>query len=193
MENTGMGCSMPKIRIILAALLLLATIQSTYFFLCIKNVNFIAWITFNACAVANITFLIGFILFLLFRNRTVLYMAILPLFFFGTCGLYVFPWSGMHIIPQIGHIIMTLNLIVIITDLYKEKDFKAGATGLLIGVFVFAWFLGFQQNYVYRHMDEFQRIIGFPKQQNPDLNSGDPRLQGGAYGALADQRKIEYR
>jgi hypothetical protein len=173
-------------------LLLLATIQSTYFFLCIKNVNFIAWITFNACAVANITFLVGFILFLIFRNRTVMYMAILPLFFFGTCGLFVFPWSGMHIIPQIGHIIMTLNMIVIITDLYKEKDFKAGATGLLIGTFVFAWFLGLQQNYVYRHMDEFQRIIGFPEPKNPSLNSEAPRPQGGACGALAGQRRIEY-
>jgi len=121
-----------------------------------------------------------------------MYMAILPLFFFGTCGLFVFPWSGMHIIPQIGHIIMTLNMIVIITDLYKEKDFKAGATGLLIGTFVFAWFLGLQQNYVYRHMDEFQRIIGFPEPKNPSLNSEAPRPQGGACGALAGQRRIEY-
>ncbi len=156
---------MSKIRIFLAILLFLATIQGTYFFLYIKKINLIAWITFNACAVANITFLIGFILFLLFRNRTVMYMAILPLFFFGTGGLFVFPWSGMNIIPQIVHIIMTLNIIVILIDLYREKDFKAGATGLLLGVFIFAWFLAFQQKYVYSHMDEFQRIIGFLQQK----------------------------
>ena len=169
-EDQLMGYTMSWIRMILAMLLLLATIQGASFFLCIKKVNVIAWITFNACAVANITFLIGFVLFLLFRNRTVMYMAILPLFFFGTGGLFVFPWSGMNIIPQIAHIIVTLNMIVLLIDLYREQDFKAGATGLLIGVFVFAWFLAFQQQYVYSHMDEFQRTIGFPQQKNPSLN-----------------------
>ena len=98
------------IGIILAILLLLATIQSTFFFLVVMKVKFVEWIVFNACAPSNITFLIGFALFLLFKNRTVLYMAILPMFFFGVLGLFVFPWNGVNIILQIGHMLMTLNI-----------------------------------------------------------------------------------
>ena len=55
------------IGIIFAVLLLLAIIQSTFFFLIVMKVKLIEWIVFNACAPSNITFLIGFVLFLLFK------------------------------------------------------------------------------------------------------------------------------
>jgi hypothetical protein len=145
--------------IILAILLLLATMQSTFFFLFIMKTKFVEWIAFNACAPANITFLIGFVLFLLFKDRTVLHMAILPMFFFGVLGLFVFPWKGVNIIPQVGHIIMALNIGWIVLVTLITYDYKAATIGMLLGIVVFSVFIGFQQNYVATHPEDFKRIL----------------------------------
>ena len=154
---------MNKTGITLAILLLLVTIQSTFFFLGMLKVKFVEWIVFNACAPSNITFLIGFILFLLFKDRTVLHMAILPMFFFGVLGLIVFPWSGMNIIPQIAHIIMTLNVGWLVFVTFKTNDYKAATVGMLLGIVIFSVFIGFQQNYVATHPEDFKRIMQIEK------------------------------
>jgi hypothetical protein len=149
--------------IILAILLLVATMQSTFFFLFIMKTKFAEWIVFNACAPANITFLIGFVLFLLFKDRTVLHMAILPMFFFGVLGLFVFPWKGVNIIPQVGHIIMALNIGWAILVTLKTYDYKAATIGMLFGIAVFSVFIGFQQQYVAMHPEDLQRILHIEK------------------------------
>ena len=151
------------IGIILAILLLLATIQSTFFFLVIMKVKFVEWIVFNACAPSNITFLIGFALFLLFKDRTVLHMAILPMFFFGVLGLFVFPWKGANIFPQIGHTIMALNIGWAIFITLNTHDYKAATIGMLLGIVVFSVFIGFQQQYVATHPEDFKKILQFEK------------------------------
>jgi hypothetical protein len=150
---------MNKIGIILAVLLLLATIQSTFYFFGTLKVRFVEWIVFNTCAPSNITFLIGVALFLLLKDRTVMHMAILPMFFFGVGGLIVFPWSGMNIIPQIGHIIMALNIGWTIFVTLRTTDYKAATVGLLLGIAVFSFFIAFQQNYVASHPADFKRIM----------------------------------
>lgn len=151
------------IGIILAALLLLATIQSTFFFLVVIKVKCIEWIVFNACAPSNITFLIGFVLYLLFKDRTVLHMAILPMFFFGVLGLFVFPWNGVNIIPQIGHMLMTLNIGWAVLITLHTHDYKAATIGMLLGIVVFSVFIGFQQQYVATHPEDFKKILQFEK------------------------------
>ena len=156
---------MHLIGIILAVLLLLATIQSTFFFLVVMKVKCIEWIVFNACAPSNITFLIGFALFLLFKDRTVLHMAILPMFFFGVLGLFVFPWNGVNIIPQIGHMLMALNIGWAIFVTFNTHDYKAASTGMLLGIAVFSVFIGFQQHYVATHLDDFKKILNIEKSQ----------------------------
>jgi tryptophan-rich sensory protein len=114
---------------------------------------------FNACAPSNITFLIGFALFLLFKDRTIIHTAILPMFFFGVGGLIVFPWSGMNILPQIGHMIMALNIGWTIFATLKTADYKAATVGLLLGIAVFSFFIAFQQNYAAAHPVDFKRIM----------------------------------
>jgi hypothetical protein len=151
------------IEIILAILLLLATIHSTFFFLIVMKVKLIEWVVFNACAPSNITFLIGFALFLLFKDRTVLHMAILPMFFFGVLGLFVFPWNGVNIIPQVGHILMTLNIGWAILITLQTHDYKAATIGMLLGIVVFSVFIGFQQQYVATHPEDFKKILQFEK------------------------------
>jgi hypothetical protein len=151
------------IGIILAILLLLATMQSTFYFLVIMKVKFVEWIVFNACAPSNITFLIGFALFLLFKDRTVLHMAILPMFFFGVLGLFVFPWKGVNIFPQIGHMLMALNIGWAVLVTFNTHDYKAATLGMLLGIAVFSVFIGFQQQYVATHLDDFKRILQLEK------------------------------
>jgi hypothetical protein len=96
---------------------------------------------FNACAPSNITFLIGFILYLFFKDRTVLHIAILPMVFFGVGGLIVFPWSRMSIIPQISHIIMAFNIGWTIFITIKTDDYKTATIGLLLGTAIFSFFI----------------------------------------------------
>ena len=150
---------MKRIQTILAGLLLLLTIQSSYFFLVMKEVPFLTWICFNACAVANFTFLVGFMVFLVKGNKTIMYVAILPLFFFGTGGLFVFPWDKMFLIAQISHLTMTINMILTVWIAFKKKDFQQTTIGLLLGTFIFSLFIGFQQNYVSENYPEFKKIM----------------------------------
>lgn len=150
---------MDKIGVILAILLLLVTIQATFYFLGRLKVKMIEWIVFNACAPSNITFLVGFILYLLFKDRTVLHIAILPMVFFGVGGLIVFLWSGMNIIPQISHIIMAFNIGWTIFITIKTDDYKTATIGLLLGIAIFSFFIGFQQNYAATHPEDFKRIL----------------------------------
>lgn len=151
---------MIKVGIILAVLLLLVTINSTYFFLGVSKVSFVEWIVFNACAPSNIAYLIGFIIFLATKDRTVLHAAILPLFFFGGLGLFLFPWSGFNLIAQFSHIIMVLNIAWVLYGTVSAGDYKAAALGLLIGIVVFAPFINYQEMYAYTHPEAFQKILG---------------------------------
>ena len=148
-----------KISIILAVLLLLISIQSSAFYFVKLKVKFIEWLFFNPCATSNIVFLIGFSLFLFKGDRTLLHLAILPMFFFGTLGMFFLPWAGMNIIPQVGHIIMTLNIALTIYTTFTASDFKTASVGFIIGIVIFAPFIAFQQTYTRNHPDDFHRIL----------------------------------
>ncbi|HEX2954945.1 MAG TPA: hypothetical protein VHR47_13325 [Bacillota bacterium] len=151
---------MKAVEIVLAVLLLLVTLNSTYFFLVVRHVKPIEWLVFNACAPANFAFLVGFIVYLIFKDRTLLHAALLPLFFFGGLGLFLFPWSGYNLIAQFSHVIMTLNIAVTLYTTFRTGDFKAATLGLFLGILIFAPFIGFQQNYTNSHKDAMGRILG---------------------------------
>ncbi len=120
---------MLKLGIGLAVVLLLVTINSTYFFLGVSKVKPIEWIVFNACAPSSIAYLIGFVIFLVTKNRIALHIGILPLFFFGGLGLFLFPWSGYNLIAQFSHVIMVLNMAWAVYGTLSTGDYKAVAWG----------------------------------------------------------------
>lgn len=151
---------MLKLGIGLAVMLALVTLNSTYFFLGVSKVKLVEWLVFNACAPSSIAYLIGFVIFLLTGSRIALHISILPLFFFGGLGLFLFPWSGYHLIAQISHLIMVLNMLWALYTTITTGDYKAVALGLLIGIGIFAPFIGYQQSYVNSHPEDFQRILG---------------------------------
>jgi len=156
---------MLKLGIGLAVVLLLGAINSTYFFLGVSKVKPIEWIVFNACAPSSIAYLIGFAIFLLTKNRIALHIGILPLFFFGGLGLFFFPWSGYNLIAQFSHVIMVLNMLWAVYGTLSTGDYKAAVLGLLIGIGIFAPFIGYQQSYVNTHPEDFQRILGVSSEE----------------------------
>ncbi len=151
---------MLKLGTVLAVFLLLVTINSTYFFLGVSKVKPIEWLVFNACAPSSIAYLIGFVIFLLTKNRILLNVSVLPLFFFGGLGLLLFPWSGYNLIAQFSHIIMVLNMVWGIYTTFGTGDYKAAALGLLIGIGIFSPFINYQQTYANTHPEACQRILG---------------------------------
>jgi hypothetical protein len=148
-----------KLSMVLAVLLMIVTIQSSVFYFVKLKVRFVEWFYFNPCATSNIVFLIGFTLYLFKGDRTLLHLAILPMFFFGTLGMFFLSWSGMNIIPQVGHTIMTLNITLTLFITLIRGDFKAAALGLTTGIIVFAPVIAFQQIYVCNHPNDFNRIL----------------------------------
>lgn len=151
---------MLKLGIGLAVALLLVTVNSTYFFLGVSKVKPVEWLVFNACAPSSIAYLIGFVIFLITKNRIALHIGILPLFFFGGLGLLLFPWSGYNLIAQFSHVIMVLNMAWAVYGTLSTGDYKAAALGLLIGIGIFAPFINYQQTYAYTHPEAFQKILG---------------------------------
>jgi hypothetical protein len=144
---------------ILALLLLLVTIQGSVYYLVVRKVKIIEWLFFNACSPSNLTYLIGFLIYLITRDMTLLYLGILPMFFFGTLGMFVISWKGMNIIPQIGHIIMTLNIIWLVVFTFIDNSYKYATIGLLLSILIFTVFIGLQQNYIRSHQEDFERIL----------------------------------
>lgn len=151
---------MNKSGIILAVLLLLVTANSMYYFFGVAKVSFVQWAVFNACAPSSLAFLLGFAIFLLTGNRIVLHAAILPMFFFGGLGLYLFPWSGYNLIAQVSHVIMFLNVLYTVFITLKTNDYKPATLGLLLGIAVFSVFINYQQTYANTHPEEVQSVLG---------------------------------
>ncbi|MDP4276175.1 MAG: hypothetical protein Q8914_00945 [Bacteroidota bacterium] len=146
--------------IILACLLFLMTLNSTWYFLGVAKVSVLQWLVFNACAPSSVAYLAGFILFLTRGNKVWLSVAVIPIFFFGTMGFFVFPWNGYNLMAQISHITMTLNMLWGLWLVLKEKNFEALGKGLLISTVIFVPFISFTQDYCRAHAGDVTSILG---------------------------------
>jgi len=147
--------------IILAVILLLTVANSTWYFLGIAKMSVIQWIVFNACAPSSIAFLLGLIFYFRTKNKMWLTIAVVPMMFFGTMGLFVFQWkSGIDLLTQFSHIIMTLNIALGLWITLKDKDYKALGSGLLTSVLIGIPFVAFTQAYCREHAEEVMRILG---------------------------------
>lgn len=148
------------ISIILVGILFLTIINSTWFFLGIAKVSIIQWLVFNACAPSGIVFILGLLIYYKTSDRAWLSVAVVPMMFFGTMGLFVFPWnSGMDILVQFSHIIMTLNIAWGLYVILKNKDIKALGYGLLASIIVFIPFIAFTQAYCREHAEEVMKYL----------------------------------
>nr|WP_314290824.1 hypothetical protein [uncultured Capnocytophaga sp.] len=147
------------VGIVLSILLLLLTLSgSGYFFLTLK-VNFVQWIAYNACSPSSLLYLVGFIVFLSQRKIIWLMLAFLPMYYFGSMGLFTFTWSGANIFAQLSHITMTLNLLWAGYTAYRLADYKGFAQGLLWSIILFVPFIAFVMYYCRTHADEISSLL----------------------------------
>ena len=151
---------MANIDVVLAFLLTVVTANSTNYFLRMRKARVAEWIFFNACAPSSLCFLLGFATFWATGNRVVMHAATIPMLFFGGIGLYVFEWRGPSLFAQVGHIVMTANVLRNVVSTWAAAvDFESAFLGMLLGSVVFLPFICLQQLYVYAHPKAFRRLL----------------------------------
>ena len=139
-------------------LLLLTLSGSGYFFFTLK-VNFVQWLAYNACSPSSLVYLGCLIVFWVTKKTVWLPLAFLPMYYFGTMGLFTFTWSGANIFAQMSHITMTLNLIWAGYVLYRIGDYKAFAQGLLWSIVLFVPYIAFVMYYCRTHAEEISQLL----------------------------------
>jgi len=148
-----------SIGYILAVFMLLTLLNSAYFFLSIAKFGLVEWLAFNACSVSIIAYLVCFTSFQITKKDLFLAIALVPLYYYGTMGLFVISWDVANVFSQITHIIITLNVIWILFVLLKEFKFESLGKGLLIGVLLFVPLFAIIQSYSQLHMAEFMQLL----------------------------------
>lgn len=144
---------------VLAVFMLLALLNSAYFFLSVVKLTISEWLAFNACSLAIIAYLVCFACFQITQKDFFLAIAFVPLYYYGTMGLFVIPWSIANLFSQITHMVITLNVIWILFVLLKDSSYKSTGKGLLIGVLVFVPVFAVVQNYSQLHLAEFIQAL----------------------------------
>jgi hypothetical protein len=139
--------------------MLLALLNSAYFFMSVVKLDIGEWLAFNACSLSIIAYLICFTFFTITKKDFFLAIAFVPLYYYGTMGLFVIPWNAANLFAQITHMIITLNVIWILYVLLKESKYESLGKGLLIGVLVFVPVFALVQSYSQLHMAEFMQML----------------------------------
>ena len=145
--------------LILTLILLLLTVRNYAFYRSVLKVKPGQWFYFNPSSIANISYIAGFTVYCLTKNRVLLNLSLFPMFLYGTMLLFFNPWNGMNIIAQLGNLIMTLNFSWVIAQTMHENDYKTAAAGLILGIPVYAWYILMQQNYIRNRLDEYNRVM----------------------------------
>lgn len=143
----------------LAACMLLTLLNSAYFFLSVVQLQIGEWLAFNACSLSMIAYLVCFTGFHITKKAFFLAIALLPLYYYGTMGLFIIPWNAANMFSQITHIIITLNVIWVLWIFLKESHNESLGKGLLIGVLVFVPVFAVIQNFLQLHAAEIMRML----------------------------------
>lgn len=147
------------IGVILAGLLFLITLSSTFFFLGKLKISLVQWVAFNSCSPTSFLYLLLFLVFLVKKNASYLMITFLPIYFLGTMSMFVLPWNEANTIAHVGHIIMTLNLIWVLYVIFKHKEYKALGIGLLISMLLFVPYIAYVLSYNQAHAEEMLNLF----------------------------------
>lgn len=115
---------------VLVALNTLAALNSAWFFLGMLKTDAIGWLMMNTCAPSIALFVVGFLL----SSPVVMVAASVMMFRYGTLGLFVFGWDGYNLVPQAGHILMTLAVIYVAMEVVRHRRWRALGLGLGLGL-----------------------------------------------------------
>ncbi len=144
---------------ILAIIMFLSLLNSAYFFLGMLKLSIGRWLAFNACSLAIIAYLLCYTLFLKNKREYLLAIPLLPLYYYGTMGLFVMPWNAANLFAHVTHIIITINVSWILYFLLKERNFEALGKGSLIAIVAFVPVFVIIQNYTQAHINEFMQLL----------------------------------
>lgn len=145
--------------IVLAGLMLIALLNSAYFFLAVLKLNIGHWFAFNACSLAIIIYLICFVVSLLKKDAIWLSIALLPMYYYGTMGLFLMPWNEANSFAHLTHIIITCNVLWVLFRIFKEHRINELGITLLISIFAFVPVFAIIQNYNQVHIEEFMQVL----------------------------------
>lgn len=145
--------------LVLSILMLLTLLNSGYFFLGILHLSIGKWLAFNACSLATIVYLICYISYRIYGYEFISAIPILPLYYYGTMGLFIMPWDVDNLFAHISHIVITLTVIWLVYGFIKSKKFEQLGKGIIISVVLFVPIFAFIQIYVQNHINEFMQIL----------------------------------
>lgn len=145
--------------VILAGLLFLITLSSTFFFLGKLKISLVQWVAFNSCSPTSFLYLLLFLVFFVKKNASYLMITFLPIYFLGTMSMFVLPWNEANMIAHVGHIIMTLNLMWVLYVIFKHKEYKALGIGLLISMLLFVPYIAYVLSYNQAHAEEMLKLF----------------------------------
>jgi len=122
------------------------------------NATFLQWLMYNVCAPTQIIF---FVLVILLTRKPqysqYLLVMVLPLIYFGTTGLIIFPWTGQGaLITQISHILMTLSAVWVI---YINRNIKDINIKVLYWIYGVALLIAGQQWYCRVTADTLRKML----------------------------------
>ncbi|MCK8060266.1 MULTISPECIES: hypothetical protein [unclassified Fusibacter] len=149
-----------RIGLVIAVLLFILSVNSTFYFLGIAKSSVLQWLNFNACAPTGVVFILGYLLYRIKGHVALLYASAVPLFFFGTMGLFIFPWDGYNLMAQANHIVMTGAVIWIFRHIYLNQDSKALFWGQIISVTFCLPLIALQQIYCRVNAEELLVLLG---------------------------------
>lgn len=144
---------------ILSLLMLITLLNSSYFFLFMMKLSIGKWLAFNACSFAIMVYLICFVIFQITRKDYLLAIPLLPLYYYGTMGLFLMPWNKANTFSQITHVIITMNVLWILWRFLKWRKFESLGQGTLIGILIFVPVFAGIQSYSQLHMNEFMQLL----------------------------------
>lgn len=144
---------------VLAFLMLIVLLNSGYFFLVLLKLSLVKWLAFNACSFAIMVFLLCFVLFQRTKKDFLLAIPLLPLYYYGTMGLFIMPWNEANLVAQITHVVITLNVLWLLYLLLEERKFEPLGKGALVGILFFVPIFAYLQTYTQLHMNGFMQLL----------------------------------
>lgn len=153
-SEAGFRRSIPGL--ILVALNTLAALNSTFFFLVLVKAGMVGWLMMNSCAPSVYLFVIGFLI----ASPLLMVAASVPMVWYGTGGLFVFGWEGYNLIPQIGHVLMTLGVIYVLMWAIRARAWRTLVLGLALGLAILIPFMIVQNRWFGAHPEMLQMLFG---------------------------------
>lgn len=145
--------------LVLTVLMVLSLLNSGFFFLGILKLSIGKWLAFNACSLATIIYLVCYISYRITQKVYLIAIPILPLYYYGTMGLFILPWNETNIFAHISHILITLTLIWLLYGLIKNKKYEQLGIGLFIAVLVCVPIFAIIQVFTQSHINEFIQLL----------------------------------